>query len=68
MSIAVIYYVVIKIISTLLSKVEKGMRKVIRDDKGYRFKAFWRFGKVKEIDQHIKQGEKVVVIGPSGSR
>ena len=28
LSIAVIYYVVIKIISTLLSKVEKGMRKV----------------------------------------
>ena len=27
LSIAVIYYVVIKIISTLLSKVEKGMRK-----------------------------------------
>ena len=45
LSIAVIYYVVIKIISTLLSKVEKGMR---RDDKGYRFKkAFWRFRSIK---------------------
>ena len=45
LSIAVIYYVVIKIISTLLSKVEKGMRKA---DKGYRFKkAFWRFGSIK---------------------
>ena len=75
LSIALIYYVVIKIVSTLLKAFENKLRKSDSTiEEGCRLikvsglkKSFGDLKVLKGIDQHVRKGEKIVLIGPSGS-
>ena len=65
LSIALIYLVIVLILTKLLGIFERRLREVI--DVKNLHKSFGNHEVLKGVNEHIEKGEKVVVIGPSGS-
>ena len=64
-SLAIIYLVLVIILTKLLGIFERSCAKVI--DVKNLHKSFGNHEVLKGVNEHIEKGEKVVVIGPSGS-